>query len=373
MDVNLYRHLFPVTRNLLYLDHAGVAPLSARVREAVERFVREATDTGALHSARWSMEVEQSRVRIAQLLGADPRGIAFVRSTSHGLSLIAQGLDWRAGDNVVTASCEFPANVYPWMNLARRGVETRLVEPREGRLHRYDLEAAMDHKTRLLALSWVEFANGFRNDLYALGEICRRRGVLFSVDAIQGVGAIPLNLHETPVDFLAADGHKWLLAPEGIGFLYVSPQRLGEVHPVLAGWNSVVHAQEFHRLEFTLRPDARKFEEGSLNAMSAIALGAAVELLLEVRVEIVWKRILDLTSVLIEGLRGKGYPLLTPLEEEARSGILTFQPREGKPLDLVDRLRQQGAIAAARGGGIRLSPHFYQTEDEMEAFLKLLP
>jgi selenocysteine lyase/cysteine desulfurase len=368
-----YRSLFPVTEELIYLNHAGVAPISLRVKEAVESFLEQSARWGILGIEKLVRRGEAVRRTIATCLGADSDEIAFVRSTSHGLALVAEGIDWQVGDNVITASCEFPANVYPWMNLARRGVETRLVTPKDGEIRIDDVRASMNARTRLVSLSWVEYQDGFRNDLAALGSLCRERDVLFCVDGIQGVGGLPLDLSRLPVDFLAADGHKWLLAPEGIGFLYLSRRVMDRVHPVIVGWHSVKNALVFEDLDFTLRDDARKFEEGSAPFMGILALGAAFDLLAEVGLARIWRQIRALNDFAAAGLSERGYRVLSPMHDATRSGILTFRSERQTNAALFKRLSEGHIVCAVRGGGIRISPHFYNTEDDIERFLARLP
>lgn len=373
MDLSKYRELFPVTRNLTYLSHAGVSPISLPVKEAVEDFLDQSSRMGIVGIEAFVQRCEAIRERIAKFIGAARNEIAFVKSTSHGLSLVAEGIAWKDGDNVVTAACEFPANVYPWMNLKRRGVTTRLVPCREGEIRLEDLREAMDDRTRLVSLSWVEYGNGFRNDIEKIGSLCRERGIYFCVDGIQGVGAMPLDLSGLAVDFLAADAHKWMLAPEGIGFLYVSERVIEQVHPVIVGWHSVRNALNFEDLDFTLREDARKFEEGSAPFMGIMAIGAAVDLLDRVGIHDVWKQIRLLNDHAAAGLRAKGYEILTPPGEERRSGILTFRSDRHSAPEIFQRLCAADIVAAVRGGGIRISPHFYNTGEEIEVFLSVLP
>ncbi len=368
-----YRPLFPVTEALSYLNHAGVAPISLRVKEAVESFLELSARWGILGIEKLVRRGETVRETIARFLGAHRDEIAFVRSTSHGLSLVAEGIDWRVGDNVVTAACEFPANVYPWMNLDRRGVETRLVSPRGGEIRIDDVRTCMDGRTRVVSLSWVEYQDGFRNDLAALGSLCRERDVLFCVDGIQGVGCLPIDLSSLSVDFLAADGHKWLLAPEGIGFLYLSRRVMDRVHPVIVGWHSVKNALVFEDLDFTLRDDARKFEEGSAPFMGILALGAAFDLLEEVGLVRIWRQVRALTDLAAAGLREKDYEILSPMDDGTRSGILTFRSGHHTNAALFERLSKGQIVCAVRGGGIRISPHFYNSEDDIERFLARLP
>src|SRR5262249_43276910 len=235
-----------------------------------------------------------------------PLDVAFVKNTSEGVGFVAEGLPWRPGDNMVTAAEEYPANVYPWMNLQGRGVEVRRVASRGPRVELDDLRAAIDGRTRLVSLSFVEFASGFRNDLDAVGVLCRERGILFFVDAIQGLGVLPLDVGRTPVDFLAADGHKWMLGPEGAGLFFARRDRVELLHPVGVGWNSVVGALGFSPLDFRLKPYAGRWESGTLNVGGILALGASLELLQAAGVEAVAARVLELTDHLCEGAARAG-------------------------------------------------------------------
>ncbi|MBI2368739.1 MAG: aminotransferase class V-fold PLP-dependent enzyme [Deltaproteobacteria bacterium] len=319
-EVERYRAEFPVTRELIYFNHAGVAPLSRRVAEALVAFQADYVRFGALHSARWDEQVEACRGRFARLIGAQPEEVAFVKNTSEGLSHVALGLPWKAGDNVIISDLEFPANVYPWLGLEGQGVEVRWLRAREGRLLVDDLARLMDGHTRLVALSSVEFSNGFRVDLEAVGQLCQRRGCYFLVDAIQSLGALPLDVEACGIDFLAADGHKWLLSVEGLGGFYCSRRVADAVAPRSLGWKSVVDPRDFDTYHFKLQPHAGKFEGGSLNVLGIYALGAALALLEEVGMERIAARVLGLTDRLIEGLRGRGYEIVTPLGPGERSG-----------------------------------------------------
>ncbi len=216
-NLESYRREFPITEKYAYLDHAGVAPLSNRVKDAVTSFLAESLEGGAFHYPVWARRIMDARQACAALLNARPDEIAFVRSTSHGLSLVAEGLEWKRGDNVLIYEKEFPSNIYPWQNLGRKGVGTRIIPSREGRIVLDDIERLIDKRTRLLSLSSVQFTNGFRSDLKAVSNLCRGRGVLFCVDAIQSLGVLPLDVKDCGIDFLSADAHKWLLGPEGIG------------------------------------------------------------------------------------------------------------------------------------------------------------
>src|SRR5262245_29210900 len=238
------RHQMPVTRSWAFLDHAAVAPLSDPARLAMAAYSADLTENGDVNESRWTRRVEEVRGLLAQLLNADSGEIAFVKNTSEGIDFVAEGFPWKPGDNVVIAEEEYPANVYPWLNLKDRDVETRLVATRERRIWIDDIRSRIDARTRLVSLSFVEFASGFRNDLDAVGTLCRERGVFFLVDAIQGLGVLPLDVRRTPIDFLAADGHKWLLGPEGAGLFFIRKELIDLVRPVAVGWHSVIGAND---------------------------------------------------------------------------------------------------------------------------------
>lgn len=365
------RDQFPVTTRCVYFDHAGVAPVSRRVADAVAGFIADARDFGRLHYPAWEGRAEEVRASAARLIGAGPDEVAFVASTSDGLSAIATGVDWHPGDSVVAVDGEFPANVYPWWALERVGVTTRLAAPANGRLTVDAIAALMDDTTRVVSVSAVDFATGQRRPLAAIGELCRRRGVLFCVDAIQALGALRIDVERDGIDALAADGHKWLCAPEGCGILYVSRRWLDRLIPQRIGWKSVVEASRYLPYHFELKADAQKFECGSLNFLAIHALGAALDLTFEIGVDVIEERLLALTTHLREALQRRGVELLSPAHDEERSGITTIRTAES-PDAVVRRMRAAGVLASPRGGGVRLSPHFYCDDDDVARCLAVL-
>jgi len=371
MDWSAFRSEFPVTARWAYFDHAAVAPLSAPARRALVEWADDMTENGDVHDAAWRRRVEDARRRAGQMLRCDPLDLAFVKNTSEGIGIVAEGLPWQPGDNVVTAADEYPANVYPWMNLARRGVETRLVASRDGRILLDDIRAAMDARTRLVSLSFVEFASGFRNDLGAVGALCRERGVYFFVDGIQGLGVLPLDLAGSPVDFLAADGHKWLLGPEGAALLYVRRDLVERLHPVGVGWHSVVKALDFAQLDFRLKPHAGRWESGTFNTGGILGLGASLELLLGAGIDAVAGRVRELTDYLCEGARSAGLGVYSSRREGEWSGIVSLLV-PGDVGGLVRRCRDGGVVVNQRQGRLRVSPHAYNTTDEIDQLLDLL-
>src|SRR5438128_6989247 len=232
MDWTKLREEFPITCRWAFFDHAAVAPISARAQRAMAEWAADMVENGDVNVAHWERRVEEVRALAGRLVNADPNDIAFIKNTSEGVGIVAEGFPWQPGDNVITAAEEYPSNIYPWMNLAGRGVEVRTLASRDQRLWLDDLRALIDQHTRIVSLSFVEFASGFRNDLDAIGALCRERGVYFFLDAIQGLGVLPLDVQKTPVDFLSADGHKWLLGPEGAGVFYIRRDLVDLLRPV---------------------------------------------------------------------------------------------------------------------------------------------
>ena len=359
-----YRREFPVTGNYIYLDHAGIAPMSLRVRTAIEKFLAEATEGGSFHYPAWAQQVVEIRQACARLVNAGPDEIAFVKNTSHGLSIVAQGLDWRPGDNVLIYEKEFPANIYPWLNLRSNGVEVRIIPSQDGRIDMIDIERLMDTRTRLLAMSSVQFSNGFRIDLKKVGALCREKQIHFCVDAIQSLGIIPMDVKDCHIDFLSADAHKWLLGPEGIGIFYCRKELAEKLSPPLIGWKSVRNEFEFDRSELLLKTNALRFEEGSMNLMGVVGLGAALDLLFEVGIEHIEQRVLDLGDLIMQEAEKRGYRVLTPGARHERGGNITFLGNFD-PAKMRDALREKRIMVNARGGGIRVSPHFYNTGEEI--------
>jgi cysteine desulfurase / selenocysteine lyase len=371
MDWTALRREFPVTTRWAYFDHAAVAPLTERARQTLVEWADDLTQNGVVHDSARVRRIEDVRRLAGRLLHADPLDIAFVKNTSEGIGIVAEGLRWQAGDNIVTAEDEYPANLYPWMNLAERGVEVRRVPSRNSRLLLDELRAAIDGRTRLVSLSFVEYASGFRNDLFAVGQLCREKGVHFFVDAIQGLGVLPLDVRNTPIDFLAADGHKWLLGPEGAGLFWIRREMLDRLHPVGIGWNSVIDSRNFNHVELRLKPHAGRWESGSLNVGGILALGASLELLLATGIDAIAERVLQLTDYLCEGAQRAGVEIYSRRRPDEASGIVSLV-LPGDVRAFVRCCRQAGILVNQRAGRLRVSPHAYNTVEELDRLLALL-
>ena len=364
-----YRDEFPVTENLIYLNHAAVAPLPRRSALAMQRWAEEALQFGSLHYDRWLDTYENLRVAAARLIGAGRGEIALVKNTSEGISMVAEGLDWHPGDRVVAFREEFPANYYPWVRLEgnRCSVDWLSVyDPLER------IETACEG-AKLLSISFVQYLSGFRANLKAIGEICQRHRCFFLVDAIQGLGAFPLDVEACHIDALAADGHKWLLGPEGCGILYIRASRQDSIFPQEFGWTNVAGYNDYASRDMTLRQDAGRYECGTLNTIGCYGLRASMELLLEAGVERIAAAVQSLADRLAAGAIGKGYQILGDRTAENGAGIIAIQKPGLDSRKVVHDLKQRGIIAAPRQGWIRLSPHFYISPEQIDRVIEALP
>ena len=366
MDPLEARNLFPITEHYIYMNHAGVAPMSERARAAVLSVTETAAEQ-PLGEEFWNVP-QKLRESIATLINAEADSISLVRSTAHAISLLAGGLDWEPGDNVVGARGEYPANVYPWLALKDRGVEMRFASNAGGRVEPESVLELVDGRTRVVALSQVEFWNGYRVDLETIGRECRRRGVILAVDAIQSAGVLQLDMEKLPVDFLAAGSYKWLLGPLGIGFAYWHPDLIERVRPLLVGVGSVKRNMEFFDYDLDFVPTAQRFQESGISLLDAAAFQAAVDLFLEVGPAVVEERVLDLSAGLGERLADAGCELVEPWprRREESSGIVSFRKPGQSAQEVMRDLNAARVVCRTHADFVRLSPHFYNTEEEID-------
>jgi len=360
------RAQMPVAAKWAYFDHAAVAPLPAPAQQAISAWAQQAASEGDTGWLDWNRGVERARTLAARLVGAETEEIALVHSTTEGIGLVAEGYPWRTGDNVVTLDNEFPSNLYPWMNLASRGVETRRVQTHEGRVDLAKLAASCDARTRIISVSWVGYVSGWRSDLDALVEIARNAGALLFVDAIQGLGVFPLDVKKTPIDFLAADGHKWLLGPEGAGLFYLRREHLDLLRPIGVGWHSVEHATDYSHIELKLKSAAARYEGGTQNMVGFLGLAESLQLLVDLGQKTVSQHVLEITDLACERLRQAGAVIASHREGEHRSGIVSFEIPGQNSAALRQRALASGVAMSARGGKLRISPHAYVNQADVE-------
>jgi selenocysteine lyase/cysteine desulfurase len=372
----LRRHEFPVTRKKVFLAHAAVCALPRRVADAISKYALEST-LGDQEETMPIAQIQQARALGAKLIQAQPEEIAFVGPTSLALSFVAGGLPWRKGDNLLVYFEDYPSNVYPWMALAEKGIEVRLLNIREyGRIRAVDVIGQIDEQTRLVALASNHFVAGYRVDLEAVGKALRDRNILLCVDGIQSVGAFPINAAQ--VDFLAADAHKWLLGPCGAGLFYVRKSMQAKLRPTVYGWHNVRCPDFVAQEQLAYQPDARRYEAGSANLMGLVGLNAAMELLLEIGLENIAARLLHLRGLLVAGLQQKGWTVLQPdVPPQNASGIVSFFRPETDMAALREKLLAGGietSLRTDRAGKnyIRVSPHFYNTDEEIQRLLEKL-
>ena len=365
-----YRSTFPACEGRAYLNCAAVAPGSTRVRAAIGDWLDDHVAQGSMGSSRWWERAAEARARTAELIGAAPGEIAFVKSTSHGLATVAEGLDWRPGDEVAVASAlEYPSNVYAWKHLADRGVAVREMRVADGAVTPASVEEAIGPRTRLVAVSSVQFASGYRTDLDTIGQLCRDRDVLFVVDAIQQAGAFPVDVKASGIHAMAACSHKWMLGLVGIGFLYVDRDLLPSLRPPLVGWHSVEDPFAFDGTRFELRADASRLEEAAPPFPMVYGFGAAVELLLEAGVADTAAHITALLDRAAGALEAFGCEV-SPAPEH-RAGILMVKPAADVDA-LAEACLERGIAVSVRRGRLRLSPHLYNNEDDIDALVDLL-
>jgi len=361
---------FPVSPGTVYFNHAALSPLSNTARAELDR-LSSMLGAGMTVEEKIFERIARVREAAAGLIGARPDEIAFVKNTTHGVQIAAGGIRWNEGDNVVLPAIEFPANVYPWMGLWRRGVELRMVEPDEDGLVTVEMLADVcDRRTKAVTVSQVQFSTGQRTGLDELGEFCRDRDIFLHVDGIQGLGAMQIDVSESKIDFLSAGGHKWMMALPGVGIFYCRRELFDRIDIWNPGWTGVVNPREFLDYDFTYRDSAERFEEGSSNLHGIYALGVSIDRILRLGRQAVEERILSLTGMLAAGLEDRGFTVKSPMEEGMRSGILCFRSETEAASEIFARLSAAGIVCSLREDAVRLSPHMYNTGEECELVLE---
>ena len=364
-----YREEFPVTKELIYLNHAAVAPLCKRSADAIRWLADDACQFGSLHYDKWMDSYSGLRRAAATLINAAPEEIAIVKNTSEGIATVALGIDWKADDRVIAFKEEFPSNYYPWLRLESRGVHITwlsIYDPLE------KIAAALPG-ARLLAISFVNYLSGYRVNLEAIGKLCHEHGCFYFVDAIQGMGVFPIDVEASHIDALAADGHKWMLGPEGNGVLYVRRKWQDSIEPVEFGWTNPANYADYSSRDMTLRTDAGRYECGTLNTVGCFGHRASLELLLEVGIANVGAAVMARATQLEQGLRAKGYEVMIERTQATGSGIISFRHPSIESKMMVSEMKRNKISAAPRQGWVRISPHFYISREDIEQVLHTLP
>lgn len=369
------RALFPMTGRVVYLNHAAVSPPPIPTVSAVEAQLRDVAENGSLHYRSWVATKERARKLAAEMIGARPEQIAFMRNTSDALSTVANGLRWQQGDNVVTFRREFPSNIYPWLRLREAyGVEVRMCEEDNGRINLDELISLIDDRTRVVAISQVQYGSGFRADLERIGRAARAHDALLVVDVIQAMGALPINVESELIDAAAAACHKWLLTPEGVGLLYLSDRARERISPTLVGWVSVRDPEDYSNFEQEWKGGALAWETGTAPTALFYGLEASLRLLLNTGIERIGAHLDQLTDYLCELLRGRDYDIVSSRRAGEKSQIVCLRHRGGqRPNALYAHLKQQNIIVAPRGDRLRIAPHFYNTSEDIDALFNALP
>ena len=373
LELRAMRDQFPIAERRCYLNNASIGPLSTPVLSAIQTFLYDVRDHGRNNYPHWCRYADEKiKRRLGELIGAAAGEIAFVKNTTEGLVTVANGIDWRSGDNVVLPDIEYPSNVYCWMRLAKLGVSINWARSERGRVSVDALAEAIDSRTRLVSLSAVQFSNGYRHDLELTSELCRNSGVLLNLDAIQWVGALEMDVRRYHVDFMSVGGHKWLLGPIGTGIFYCNRQSLRLLDPPNVGYHSVDKHEAHMDYELVYRPNAGRFEEALVNFPGIWGLDAAATILLGLGTKTVERHILALVEYAAETLRPLGWEIVSPFAPEERSGLLSFR-KEGVDIEAAAvRLASAGIDVAVRDGALRISPSYYNTVEDIDRLVREL-
>ncbi len=374
MNEKFYQEEFKLSDDLYYMNHAGVSPWPVRTARAVKLFAQENLTQGSSLYPQW-LDVEKNlRNQAKTFLNAESTDdIALLKNTSEALSVVAYGLEWKSGDNIVSSNQEFPSNRIVWESLSSKGVEFRQADLLTSSNPEEALFSITDNRTRLITISSVQFSTGLRMDLERIGEFCKKRDILFCVDAIQSLGAVRFDVKEIRADFVMADGHKWMLGPEGLALFYCSPEIRNQLSLQQYGWHMVKHLYDFDRKDWSAANTARCFECGSPNMVGIHALNASLSLLLEAGIEGIEKEVLKRTEHLFNAINSRPeLELITPSTLNRYAGIVTLRHKKHDNLPLYNHLMNKKIICAFRSGGIRLSPHFYTPIGQLDSVIDII-
>jgi len=369
------RALFPITKHSIYLNHAAVSPPPTTTVDAVAAQLQDVVENGSLHYRSWVAVKERARSLAAAMIGARPEQIAFMRNTSDGISTVANGMRWKAGENVVTFRREFPSNIYPWLRVRNAfGVDVRMADEINGRIDLDELIRLIDEKTRVVAISQVQYGSGFRADLERLGRAARKVDALLVVDVIQGMGVLPTDVEAELIDVAAGACHKWLLTPEGIGVLYLSERARERIEPTLVGWVSVRDPEDYSNFDQEWREGALAWETGTAATALIHGLDASLRLLTEIGVERIASHLKEMTDYMCERLESRSYEVVSSRKSGEDSQIVCIRHKGNQTAnELYSQLKKKGIITAPRGDRLRISPHIYNLRSDIDAMIDALP
>jgi len=372
MRTESFHHEFPINEHYLFFNHAATSPIPRVAVEALQEYARDASQNALMNSRAWT-KAGSARKLFAAKIRCEESEAALTKNTTAGISIVANGLDWRPGDNVVLANIEFPSNVYPWWAQEQRGVELKWVTPVGSRLKLEDYCAAVDDRTRVVAVSHVQFCTGFRANLDALGKFCKEHDILLVVDAIQSCGALPIDVKKSQISALACGVHKWLLSPPGLGLFYCEKQLCEKLKVWSPGAGSVVRPGEYTNYDLTYPEGTTRFSSGSTSVIAACALEAVLKMMAEIGEDQIQARIKHITDHLCAGLLERGYSVFSSRDDGEWSGIVVFEHEKHAAKEVTDKLAKHNIITCVRDGRVRVAPHFYNTEEQIDTLLATLP
>lgn len=366
MNIEAVRKLFPhLQTDQIYFNHAALGPWSTLVLDRIKEYMDERSGLKVMNFesfVKWNFGAKE---KLAKLLGTSTSRLSWVDNVSNGLSILAQGLDWKTGDRIILNDIEFPSNVYPFLNLKKHGVEIDFAKSRNGIVDIEDLEKLITPKTKLLSISMVQFLSGYKADIDVIGELCKQKGIIFSVDAIQAVGAVKVDLKKSNIDFLTGGTQKWLMSSQGLSYFYVTEELQNKIEQKNVGWTSVEDPWNLLNYDLALRSNAEKFQTGTLNALGIAIFDSAMNMFKQLRIENCELRILENTKYFIQKLCEIGIvPILKNISDEHLAGIVTFKHEKSK--EIFSELEKRKIYGAVREGMIRFSPHFYNTKVEID-------
>ena len=373
-NLEKYRSEFPHTElDMVYFDHAAVSPMNNRVKAELEAYIRQAQGEKIENWFDTMDLAVTAREKFGKLINTPKERIAAVRNTSDGMILLARGLKWEPGDRIILHKMEFPSNVYPWWDLQPYGVELDFLDSELGSVTPNDLERVVTDRTRLVAVSWVQYFSGYKNDIRALADWCHTRGIILAVDAMQGLGALPFDNEISQADFIATGTTKWMLGPQGVGFIYITEELQEQIHPPHLGWQGRASLMEFHNYNQPLKADASRYEFATPFSLGIWGVNGALDLLLEAGQPAIENRILELTDYLAKQLKVHNYRVISNRGAGVKSGIvITSNVDPKRNQQIFKYLNKKKVHISFRNGNLRIAPHFYNTEVEIDRLIELL-